>query len=75
MDLIIIISLLALIISIYAAWSARITENMLDKMIGIVEKILDVMIEEGDHDYEQASDYRDHCEQFESTYNPEDGSM
>ena len=30
---------------------------------------------ECDHDYEQASDYRDHCVQFESTYNPEDGSM
>ena len=30
---------------------------------------------ECDHDYEQASYYRDYCEKFESTYNPEDGSM
>ena len=31
--------------------------------------------EDDDHDYEQASDNSDYCEQFEPTYNPEDGSM
>lgn len=27
------------------------------------------------YDYQRASDMRDYCEHFESTYNPEDGSM
>lgn len=44
------IALVAVIIALYAAWSARITEKLLDKMIGIVEEILDVMSgKDGDH--------------------------
>ena len=42
-----------------------------------LDKQIEWEIEDGedDHGYEQQSKYRDYCENFEPTYNPEDGSL